>query len=206
MTAKRYLLILSFACGVLPVLSGCFGSSRPSRFYTLTPPEKSGRQASTSPERVVAVGPVTIPDYLDRNQIVTRSGGNEIFLAEFDRWGGPLDGEITRTLVACLSDRLNSRHLTVFPWRSVTLAEPNVVYRIPVNVVRFDGSPGGKVVLDATWGVIVKGEKRDTSVFATESTITEEVKGRGYDALVAAMEKAVERLGNQMADSIMKMK
>ncbi len=205
MTAKRYLLILSVACGMLSALSGCFGPSPPSRFYTLTPPEESGRPASTALNRAVAVGPVSIPDYLDRKQIVTRSGGNEIFLAEFDRWGGPLDGEISRALVAGLSDRLNSKHFAVFSWGSIPLAESNVVYRIPLSVIRFDGIPGGKVVLDATWGVLVKRDGGEKSLYATESTITEDVKGRGYDALVAAMGKAVERLGNEMADCIMKM-
>jgi uncharacterized lipoprotein YmbA len=204
MTAKRYLLILSVACGMLSALSGCFGSSQSSRFYTLTVPAERSGPVSTGLDRAVAVGPVTIPEYLDRKQIVTRSGSNEIFLAEFDRWGGSLDGEITRALVAGLSDRLNSRHFAVFPRGSTSLAESSVEYRIPVSIVRFDGTPGGKVVLDATWGVLVKGDSREESLFATESTITEDVKGRGYDALVAAMGKAVERLGNEMADCIMK--
>ncbi len=204
MTAKRCLMILSIACGVLTALSGCFGSSQSSRFYTLTPRGENGRPASTALSRAVAVGPVSIPDYLDRKQIVTRSDGNEIFLAEFDRWGGPLDGEITRALVARLSDRLNSMHFAVFPRGAAPIAESSVEYRIPVSVVRFDGAPGGKVVLDATWGVFAKGDRREESLFATESTITEDVKGRGYDALVAAMGKAVERLGNEIADCIMK--
>ncbi len=204
MTARRYMLILSLACGMLPALSGCFGSSPSSRFYTLTPPGESGRATTTSLDRAVVVGPVAIPEYLDRQQIVTRSAGNEIYLAEFDRWSGPLDGEITRALVTGLSDSLNSRHFAVLPRGSTPLGESNVAYRIPVSVIRFDGTPGGKVVLDATWGVFVTGAEREKSVFATESTITEDVKGKGYDTLVAAMGKAVERLGNEIADSIMK--
>ncbi len=205
MTAIRYLLILSIACGTLPALTGCFGSSQSSRFYTLTPPGESGRAASAALEKAVAVGPVTIPEYLDRIQIVTRSAGNEILLAEFDRWGGSLDGEITRALVSSLSDRLNSRHFAVFPRGFTPFGESGATYRIPVSVIRFDGTPGGKVILDATWGVFEKSAAREESLFATESTITEDVKGKGYDALVAAMGKAVERLGNEMADCIMKM-
>ncbi len=204
MTAKCNLLILLFVCGMLPALSGCFGSSQSSRFYTLTTPKEQGGPSPARLDRLVAVGPVNIPDYLDRNQIVTRSGGNEIFLAEFDRWGGPLDGEITRALVSCLSDQLKSRHVAVIPWRSAPGSETSVMFRIPVNVLRFDGTPGGKVVLDATWGVFVKGERLETPVFATESIITEDVNGRGYDALVAAMGNAVERLAKEMADSIIK--
>ncbi|HET6420187.1 MAG TPA: PqiC family protein [Geobacteraceae bacterium] len=204
MTAKRYMFILSVACGILSALSGCFGTSPSARFYTLIPPGENSRSAATGLDRAVSVGPVTIPEYLDRQQIVTRSAGNEIYLAEFDRWGASLDGEITRVLVAGLSERLNSRHFAVYPRGATTLGDSSVAYRIPVSVIRFDGTQGGKVVLDATWGVFVKGPTREEPLFATESTITEDVKGQGYDALVAAMGKAVQKLGNEMADSIMK--
>ena len=203
MTAKGFFL-LSIAFGVVSALAGCFGSSQSSRFYTLAPAPASSYPAAAGLERTVAVGPVMIPEYLNRKQIVTRSGGNEIFLSEFDRWGGPLDDEITRVLVADLSERLNSLHLAVFPWRSGPFSESRIAYRIPVSIVRFDGTPGGKVVLNATWGVLVKGEKQEDSLFASESTITEEVKGQGYDALVAAMGKAVERLGNEIAGCLIK--
>jgi uncharacterized lipoprotein YmbA len=202
MTAKRFILFLFIICGLPSVLTGCFGTSPDSRFYTLTPVENRNASLTTSPDAAVIVGPITIPDYLDRRQIVTRSGQNRIVLAEFDRWGGSLDGEIMRVLVASLADRLVSRRIAVFPWKFAPLAEARTVYRIPVSVARFDGTPGEKVVLNAAWEVFVKGDKQEESLFTTESVITEEIKGKGYEELVAAMGKAVEMLGKEMADSV----
>lgn len=205
MTILRCVFLLLMVCCLPATLAGCFGTSPKSRFYTLTPAETRVASEAKGHDTAVAIGPVTIPDYLNRKQIVTRSGRNEIIVAEFDRWGGSLDGEITNVLVANVASRINSMGIAVFPWRDAHPANVRKEYRIPVRVARFDGTPGEKVVLNATWGVYVKGEKQENCQFSTESTITEEVNGRGYDALVAAMGNAVEKLGKEVADRIMKM-
>jgi uncharacterized protein len=202
MATNRCFLFLAIACGLAATLVGCFGTSQSSRFYTLTPPADRSGTASTDLDTAVVIGPVTIPDYLDRKQIVTRSGRNEIVLAEFDRWGGSLDGEITRVLVAGLAARLNSAHIAVFPWSSTPLFKVKTLYRIPVSVAGFDGTLGEKVVLNAAWAVFLRGERQEVGLIAKESTITEEIRGKSYEAMVAAMGKAVERLGKEMADNV----
>jgi len=202
MAAKRYINFLLIICVLTAILAGCFGTSPNSRFYTLAPQENRSAPESTMLDTAVAIGPVTIPEYLDRRQIVTRSGQNEIVLAEFDKWGGSLADEITSVLVANLADRLNSMHVAVFPWRFAPLANLRTVYRIPVNVVRFDGTLGDKVVLNAMWTVFVKGEKREEAVLTKESTVTEAVRDKSYESLVVAMGKAVEKLGKEIADSV----
>jgi len=90
----------------------------------------------------------------------------------------------------------------VVPWRSVTLADAPTTYRIPVSIDRFDGVPGESIVLSAFWAVIMKMDKQENVLVARESMISEAVDGKGYDALVAAMGRAVERLGKEIADSV----
>jgi len=183
------------------VLGGCFGTSPSSRFYTLTPNESRGVSAAEGVEVIVRVGPVSIPSYLDRRQIVTRNGRNQIEIAEYQRWGGPFDDEITRLLVNNLSGSLATRGISVMPWRSVTMADVATIYRIPVNIDRFDGVTGESVVLSALWAVISIKDKQENVLVARQSMISEAVDGKGYDALVAAMGRAVERLGNEIAES-----
>ena len=202
MAAKRYINFLLIICVLTAILAGCFGTSPNSRFYTLAPQENRSAPETTMLDTAVAVGPVTIPDYLDRRQIVTRSGQNEIVFSEFDRWGGSLEGEITRVLAANLANRLNSIHVAVFPWRFIPPANVRTVYRIPVNIARFDGTLGDKVVLNAMWTVFVKGAKLEETVLTKETTITEEVRDKSYEALVAAMGKVVERFGKEIAESV----
>jgi len=184
------------------LLGGCFGTSPSARFYSLTPQETRGIVVAEKVEVVVSVGPVSLPTYLDRRQIVTRSGSNEILLAEYDRWGGALDDEITRLLVSGLTERLSSKGFAFMPWRSVPLADVPLAYRIPVGIDRFDGVPGETVVLKASWAVVMKRDKQEQGLIARESMISEATGGKDYAALVAAMGKAVERLGKEIGENL----
>jgi len=202
MNTRNRIVCLLGAVGMVAVLGGCFGTSPSSRFYTLTPRESRGISAAQGVDVVVRVGPVGIPSYLDRRQIVTRNGRNGIEIAEFERWGGDLDDEILRLLVNDLAERLAARGIAVVPWRSTDLFEASTVYRIPFSIDRFDGVPGETVVLNASWAVVMKKDKQENVLIARESTISEAVGGKGYDALVAAMGKAVERLAGEMGEAI----
>jgi len=102
-----------------------------------------------------------------------------------------------------LAARLAGKGITVVPWRSVTLAEAPTIYRIPLSIDRFDGVLGGTVVLNATWALVVKKDKQEKVIMARESSISEAVGGKDYEALVAAMGKAVDRLGEEMADGLL---
>jgi uncharacterized lipoprotein YmbA len=190
-----------FACAMSIAFAACLGSSRPPRFYTLSQLQARGRPASTATDATLAIGPVEIPDYIDRQQIVTRSGANELAVAEFDRWGSSLDKQITGSLVATLGDRLASEQITVAPWRSAILSG-GASYRAAVSVSRFDGILGQSVVLQGRWELIANSGEKDESLGVREATVTERIDGAGYDALVAAMQRALVRFGQEMADTV----
>jgi uncharacterized lipoprotein YmbA len=183
-------------------VTGCLGTSRPSRFYTLSPVQISDAPRSSATDATLAIGPVEIPAYVDRQQIVTRNGTNELVVAEFDRWGGSLDSEISGALVATLRERLASQRVAVAPWRSAILSGTSASYRTAVSVSRFDGIPGQSVVLQGRWELIAQGGGKEESFGVREATVTEKIEGEGYDALVAAMQRALVRFGQQMADTV----
>jgi uncharacterized protein len=198
MTVIRHVL----ASAISLALAGCLGSSRPSRFYTLAPLQVRDGVGSTPTDAKLAVGPVEIPDSIDRPQIVTRTGANELVMAEFDRWGSALDSEISGSLVATLRDRLASQKVAVAPWRSATLSGGGATWRAAVSVSRFDGIPGQSVVLQGRWELIARSGGMDESLGVREATVTEPIDAPGYDALVAAMQRALVRFAQQMADSV----
>ena len=139
---------------------------------------------------------------VDRHQIVTRAGANELVMAEFDRWGGALDREITRTLVATMADRLASRDIVVSPWRAVGVAPGGVSYRAAVSISRFDGVLGQSVVLRGRWELLAERDGDRRSLAVRDASVDEKVEGLGYDALVAAMQRALVRFGQEMADAV----
>ena len=75
---------------ILIIIGGC-ASTPPSRFYVLSPLQGDHRQAKADDTcAAISVGPVELPDYVDRSQIVTRISPNKLYLAEFDQWAEPL--------------------------------------------------------------------------------------------------------------------
>lgn len=180
---------------------GC-ASSRQASFYTLSPMHAPGDQierVQTRQEIVVAVGPVTVPDYLNRPQIVTRTGPTGVQLDEFERWAGSLEQDVSRVLAENLSVLLSPDNVTVVRWLRESSTFP-AGYRVVVDVNRFDGDPGKSVFLTARWSV--RGEQQGKILSAGESNITEPVAGQEYNALVEAMSRALAALAREIAPTI----
>jgi uncharacterized lipoprotein YmbA len=180
---------------LLLIVAGC-ADSPPTEFYTLSnmqlPP------AGLSPPRtVVGVGPVTLPDYLDRPQIVTRASGNRMMLAPFDSWVEPMDGMFTRVLVENLSSLLATDNVVSLPQRRPTPLD----YQIEVDVTRFDADHSGRAVLDARWRVF--GEDGNRLIEEGRSTIVEPAAGPdSYEDIVAAMSRALGEMSRAIAGTI----
>lgn len=179
-------------------VAGC-GSSPTAKFYVLSAvktQEAPGNVASQVERPSLAIGPVEIPDYLDRPQIVTRTTQNELFISEFDRWGGSIKDDVERVLVENLGALLASDGIVVFSWNRRLPAS----YRMPVKVLRFDADPGGSVPLKVLWSV---GAPDGRSVLLMrESTISQSLSGRDYGAIVAAMSQALGAMSQEMAAGI----
>lgn len=85
--ACRPLFALVLVTAVLG--AGCLGGGNaPTRLYVLAPVETPALPASGALS--VGVGPMHVPGYLDRPQIVTRRDADRIDLGDFDQWGEPL--------------------------------------------------------------------------------------------------------------------
>jgi hypothetical protein len=154
---------------------------------------------SSEQSPIIAVGPVRIPDYLDRPQIVTRSGKNELNLSEFNRWAGSLGDDVNRVLVEDISSLLPADRFFVVRWTPYLASQVPVSYNVELHVDRFEGTLGDSVLLRAQWAVLGKGKRL---LLKKESRISEQMNGSSYDALVAAMSSALERLSRDIADGI----
>ena len=84
------------------------------RFYLVTPLE-GAQAAAPAPGPGVVVAAVRLPKYLERPQLVTRSGDNRLQLEEFHQWGGNLGKDLTRVLAENLSRLLGSDAVVAAP-------------------------------------------------------------------------------------------
>jgi uncharacterized lipoprotein YmbA len=197
---KTRTISLLVAAAGLVVLAGCFGSTAPARFYALTSMEQSptgpGPKSGLSGISV-GIGPVKIADYLDRSDIVTRDTGNTVKFAEFDQWAGSFEDNFTNVLAENLGLLLHSEQIYVHPWPQ---AVP-VKYQVALELMRFDGKPGGEACLIARWSVF--GEEPKKLIAVKRSSIQEPTGGSGYEDLVAAESRALAKLSQEISEVIL---
>jgi len=190
-----YLLILSLF--LLSGLSGC-GSTQPSRFYTLylIGDLKPERQSTSSGHNIyVVIGPVEIPDYLNRPQIVIRTSQNGLTLSEYDRWAGSLKEDIARVLSENISKLTAPDEIAVVEWGWGGGHD----YRVAVDINQFDIMPEGNVLLNAEWAIV---GKNGTRIIARRESVTEPIHGQTYEAKVSSMSGALGTLSRDMAGGI----
>jgi uncharacterized lipoprotein YmbA len=144
----------------------------------------------------VGVGPVELPRYVDRPQIVTGESDNEVQQATFEQWAEPLETNFTRVLAENLSQLLATERVAVFPWKGPVPLD----YQVVVEVTRFLGTPNGSVSLVALWRVLGKDGKE--TLVSRQSRVTEATGSAEYSALAAAMSRTVAALSRDIAVAI----
>jgi len=185
-------------CLLLMTLMAC-ASNAPSRFYvlsSLTGTDGEPEMALDKRQVTIGIGPVELPAYLDRQQIVTRVSPNELHLAGFDEWAEPLDDNFTRVLIENLSVLLSKDLFTIFPFRD----SESINYQVEIEVIRFDGRLGGDASLMTRWSIFGKDDNK--LLLTKKSSIKEATGGPGYEALVAAESRTVEALSREIAEAI----
>jgi len=187
---------VTLACAVTLVLAvglaGC-ASSPQATFYTLTA-AAAPASAQAKPPYTIALNAVSLPQALDRPQIVTRAGGNQLVIDDFARWAGPLKDEIARVIADNLTRALNGADVFTYPQSAMIEAD----YTLLVNVQRFDATLGDAASLEVLWRLRpAKGEAR-----FGHSTVREPAQGAGYAALVAAQSRALAAVSRDIAEAI----
>ncbi|QQC66963.1 PqiC family protein [Paraburkholderia ginsengisoli] len=185
------------ACLLLALaVAGLGGCKSPSAsFYTLSP-DRSLASSGATRSIAVVIGPVTIPDIVDRPQIVTRVGDNQVEVNEFARWAQPLSGDIGRVIAADLAVLLNSPQISVYDLTH----DPLGVWHVRIDVMRFESAPGRDVTVDVLWAVRPPGKAR--AVTTGRSVAREAVSGPGYESLVAAHDRALASVSRDIASAL----
>lgn len=176
-------------------LAGCSGSE-PANYYLLSnlPAPETPIRATSSDQLAVGVGPVSLPMYLDRPQLVGRASPNRLNLAEFDRWAEPLQDMFSRTLAENLSALIGTDLVYVMPRRHM----PELDYQVAVEVFRFDRSADGKVKLLARWTILA--DDNATTLLTRRSMIIEPTPPESDpEAVIVALSRTVETLGREIA-------
>ena len=151
MTLKRLTSIAALA-----LAAGC--ATPPDHYYTLRPALAPAPTAREAP-RVLAVGPVTVPDSLGRDEWVIRTGDSGAMIYDHQLWTQALGADVAQALV----DYLNHGPLADGLWADAgptgsgsgaDLPRPALL-RVRVQVLRFDSilAPAPAVSDQVRWTI-----------------------------------------------------
>ena len=180
--------------GATIALVAACGTPAKLNYYTLTVAPAATAAAPSSRALNVYVGPITIPEAVDRPQMVYRLDANQVEIADLERWAEPLKTGIPRLVADTLARELGAA--TVMTSRqSATLTFD---YRVAIDVQRFDFSAGDGAAVDALWTIrAAKGEPRTGRTQAREPA-----GGRDPLSMAAAHSRALDKVARDIAVAI----
>lgn len=179
------------------LLAAC-GTTPPTRFYTLSAEAPLYAGESKSRDVVIGIGPTEVAPYLERSQIVTRSGQTRLKLTEFDRWAEPVENNIANVLAVNLSRLLPTAQPIVRPW-----SDAGAEYHVLLKVQRFDSDPEGNVQLNASWGIQLS--SAHTMPLIRDAAISQPSAGTDYEAITKNMSTALATLSEEIAVELAKL-
>jgi len=186
----------------LLLLPGCIFIPRSPtpRFYTLQSIKETRdavlTDASSLANAVIGIGPVTLPGYFNRPQIVTKNSDNTIEFAQFDRWAEPLDEAMVRIIAQNFSILLPKINIEIFPWNS---AIP-VRYQVIMEVIGLDCKLDGEAVLLMQWSIL---DAQAKSMLLTKRSDYRKSLGMpNYSNLVQAISEILESVSREIAGAL----
>lgn len=188
MTMKHLIILAWFG------LSAC--SSRPLQFYLLN--AETGLSAATTepalPQAtVLGLGPIHLPAYLDRPQLVMAISAHEYRLSEQQRWAERLDENIARALTSSLSRQLGIEHIVRYPWA----ARQPIDYQISVDILELHQTVAGQSHLAAQWQLKKAGQATIGKRFECNEAAADDA-----EAIVAAQSRCLTRFSVEIAAAV----
>lgn len=178
---------------IMFLLPGCAAEPARTSYYVLNPvvnpaapirlPEDTG---------AVGIGPVRIPKYLDRPQVVTRTDRNRILINDSHQWAGPLDEDVARVIRENVSVLLDGHHTVPYPWKNTE----GVVYQIKITIERLDVEDQ-RAILAADWSIANLDSSGPGKRY--RSRIETPVSGHDYPDKVSGINESLNRFSLDVA-------
>lgn len=192
-------LIAGGLCWAL-LLNGCLSvpSSLTPRFYLLSSVNENQKIEKTdvAADLFIGVGPVKMPEYLDRPQIVTKDKEGVLKFAQFDRWGESLDLGLARLVRENLTTILPGAKFVLYPWNP-TIA---VKYQTVVEIVQLESKLDGDLFVVAQWLVIDVPNSKTMLVKRSEFRLP--VQPQNYSGLVKTLSLVCAAISNEIAEGL----
>lgn len=177
---------------VVLALAAC-GSSPPVRYFTLQAPAIDYHQDAPGTP-ALSLGPLRLPEYLDRSQMVRRGAGAEIVVDGQSRWAEPLDQAVHRVVARTVDGLADALIVVAYP--TTSMIDPD--YRLVGSIYRFDADAQGLAVFEIQWAVA--DAESNPLISARRSRYTKQAASAGDPgALATALSDTLEQYGRDVA-------
>ncbi|MFH1061924.1 MAG: PqiC family protein [Candidatus Omnitrophota bacterium] len=195
---RDYCMFISIAFFCL-VLSGCalIPATPTPRFYVLTSSENlAGKEMNISSDIFIGVGPIKIPEYQNRPQMVIQDKEKMIKFAQFDRWGESLDIGMERVIGEDLSGIIPEARIVLYPWNQSI----EVKYQVVVEIIQLDSELDKDLFLAAQWMVI--DTKDSKTIMLKRSEFRQPIIPHNYSGLAKTLSIACASLSKEIAGEL----
>ncbi|MDD2660646.1 MAG: PqiC family protein [Methylococcales bacterium] len=179
------------------LLSGCMNDSKRAQFYMLNA-DSGVAGATLAPSNelgpVIGLGPIRIPEYLNRPQMIVATADNQYQISEDHRWAERLDQNISLALFKALPHQLGTDRIVRFPW-----AQRQVVdYQVGIDILEFNVDARGRSRLIAQWFV----KPKDKPAIDRRSEYQFPASTTDYALMVRAQSQCLTKLGEEISSTL----
>ena len=178
------------------LLSGC-GAARPSKYYQLTVPAEAGavEKADAVPVTLL-LGQLMTSHLYREDRIVFGNGAEQLGTYEYQRWAEPPTEMIQEVLLREL--RSSGRYRAVHYRRSNMQGD----FAIRGRLYDFKEVDGGQISARVTLELEMRDLKNGATVWTHYYTRDEPASGKDVPAVVAALDKNVQRAVKEVVESL----
>ena len=194
----KYKPVFTWGMVVLTLLSsGCMRNSGPVQFYMLN--ADSGvadtvRVSAASQGPVIGLGPIRIPEYLNRPQMIIAIADNQYRLSEDHRWAEPLDQNISLALFKALPHQLGTDRIVRFPWSQRQVID----YQVGIDILEFNVDASGQSRLIAQWFI----KRKELPTIDKRSVHQSPASTTDHAVMVKAQSQCLTKLGQEISKTL----
>ena len=188
---KRILKYLFLSCTIFLIIS-CAKSSKPVEYYMLDASVGiDNNQTLKSDEGpMIGLGPIRLPEYLDRFQMVVAVSENKYKLIDGHRWAEKLDQNISLALFKTLPSQLGTDRMIRYPWPQ----RPGVDFQVKIDILELNIDQDGRSKLIAQWSI----KSKDEIILNKRSTFIAQASTTDIDKMVQAQSECLTKLGQEI--------
>ena len=192
----KRLLKYTFLTFLTFLILGCAKSSKPVEYYMLDASVGIDNNQTLKGDEgpMIGLGPIRLPEYLDRFQMVVAVSENKYKLIDGHRWAEKLDQNISLALFKTLPSQLGTDRMIRYPWPQ----RPGVDFQVKIDILELNVDEDGKSQLVAQWSI----KSKDKTILNKRSTFTAQASTTDIDKMVQAQSECLTQLGQEIVANL----